>query len=179
MNYIVVAALEDETVGLAQFAPLIHTGIGKLNAAIHLFDAIKKYQPDLIINYGTAGAVSDKSGLLKVTTFIQRDMDVRGLGFDRGVTPFAKESRLPKAQGVVLGTGDSFVNDAKKDLEGLAINIDLIDMEGFALHKVAEHCAIDFGCYKYVSDKADGNSSEDWAQNIAKGAVVFAELLFP
>ena len=35
-SYIIVAALKAETPNLEQFAPIIHTGVGKLNAAITL-----------------------------------------------------------------------------------------------------------------------------------------------
>ena len=175
-RYIIVAALEAETPELEQFAPVIHTGVGKLNAAIKLYEAILFHKPDLVINYGTAGSVNGKSGLLKVNTFIQRDMDVRGLGIPRGVTPFANE-QLPTPTGIVLASGDSFVTDSKLHLEGLDIPIDLIDMEAFALNKVCKHHKTHFDCYKYVSDNTDGEASTDWAENVAKGASLFAEVL--
>ena len=175
-RYIIVAALEMETPTLERFAPVIHTGIGKLNAAIQLFEAILFYKPDLVINYGTAGAVTKQSGLLKIGTFVQRDMDVRGLGVPRGVTPFMEE-KLPKAKGIVLASGDSFVTDSKQQLEGLEISIDLIDMEAFALHKVCQHHQVAFECYKYVTDNTDDEASNDWKENVAKGAELFIEIL--
>ena len=107
-KYIIVAALEQETPDLINFAPVVHTGIGKVNASIKLYEAILHYQPNLVINYGTAGSVSGKAGLLKVETFIQRDMDVRGLGFERGITPFEETDTLPEPKGIVLASGDSF-----------------------------------------------------------------------
>jgi len=176
-NYIIVAALEQETPELDQFAPIIHTGVGKVNAAIKLYEAILYYKPKLVINYGTAGTVSGKHGLLKVDTFIQRDMDVRGLGIKRGVTPFENGEKLPEAAGVVLASGDTFVTDSELHLEGLEIDIDLIDMEAFALNKVCEHHDTQFECYKYVTDSTDEDASEDWRENVAKGASLFAELL--
>lgn len=176
-KYIIVAALEQETPHLENYAPVVHTGIGKLNASIRLYEAIQRYQPDLVINYGTAGSVSGKAGLLKVETFIQRDMDVRGLGFNRGVTPFEKDEKLPDAKGIVLATGDSFVTDSASQLEGLDITVDLIDMEAFALNKVCEHLDTQFECYKHVTDNTDEEASDDWNQNIAKGAKLFADLL--
>lgn len=175
-RYLIVSALAQETTGISGFAPIIHTGIGKLNAAITLYEAILFHKPDLIINYGTAGSVSGCSGLLKVDTFIQRDMDVRGLGVPRGVTPFEDEL-LPKASGIVLASGDSFVTDATQQLEGLEIAVDLIDMEAFALHKVCQHHNVNFDCYKYVTDNTDEEASNDWQSNVAKGAVLFSELL--
>ncbi len=175
-KYIIVAALEMETPELDQFAPIVHTGVGKLNAAIQLFEAILFYKPDLVINYGTAGTVSKQRGLLKVDTFVQRDMDVRGLGVPRGVTPFMKE-QLPEPKGVVLASGDSFVTDSELHLEGLDISVDLIDMEGFALHKVCEHHDTRFDCYKYVTDSTDDDAPDDWQKNVAVGAALFIDLL--
>jgi adenosylhomocysteine nucleosidase len=174
--YLIVAALEMETTHLESLAPVVHTGVGKLNAAIHLYEAILFYEPELVINYGTAGAVSGKTGLLKVDTFVQRDMDVRGLGVPRGVTPFTDEE-LPKANGIVLASGDSFVTDSESQLEGLDIAVDLIDMEAFAMHKVCQHHDIAFDCYKYVTDNTDDDASNDWKENVAKGAELFKAMV--
>lgn len=176
-NYIIVAALEQETPELDQYAPVIHTGVGKVNAAIKLYEAILFYKPELVINYGTAGTVNGKHGLLKVDTFVQRDMDVRGLGIKRGVTPFENGEKLPEAKGIVLASGDSFVTDSELHLEGLDIEIDLIDMEAYALNKVCEHHGTQFECYKYVTDSTDEEASDDWQENVAKGAGLFAEVL--
>jgi len=176
-KYIIVAALEQETPGLENFAPVVHTGIGKVNASIRLYEAILRYQPDLVINYGTAGSVSGNAGLLKVETFIQRDMDVRGLGFKRGITPFEENKTLPDVKGIVLASGDSFVTDSASQLEGLDITVDLIDMEAFALNKVCEHHDTQFDCYKHVTDNTDDEASDDWNENIAKGAKLFADIL--
>ena len=175
-KYIIVAALEVETPKLDSFAPVVHTGVGKLNAAIQLYEAILFHKPDLVINYGTAGSVSDKSGLLKIDTFVQRDMDVRGLGVPRGVTPFTDEE-LPIADGIVLASGDSFVTDSDLHLEGLNIPVDLIDMEAYALNKVCEHHDTQFDCYKYVTDSTDEEASSDWSENVAKGAELFINIL--
>jgi len=172
-RYIIVAALDMETPELEQLAPVVHTGVGKVNAAIKLYEAILLHKPDLVVNYGTAGAISKQSGLLKVDTFIQRDMDTRGIGTPRGVTPFGKDELLPEAQGIVLGTGDSFVTNPVAELEGLEITIDLIDMEAFALKEVCEHLDVPFECYKFVSDDTNEDSSSDWAENVAKGAELF------
>ena len=177
-KYIIVAALEQETVnaGLEQYAPVVYTGVGKVNAAIHLYDAILKYQPDLVINYGTAGSVNGKTGLFHIDTFIQSDMDTRPLGTPRGVTPFSDE-HLPEANGIVLGTGDSFMVDTDRQLEGLTVRIDLVDMEGYALKKVCDHLNVVFDCYKNVSDSANSDADEDWSNNVSKGVILFKEML--
>lgn len=177
-KYIIVAALEQETAnaGIEQYAPIVYTGVGKVNATIKLYDAIVKYQPDLVINYGTAGSMNGGSGLYHIDTFIQVDMDTRPLGIPRGVTPFSEEN-LPEATGIVLGTGDSFISDAKKQLEGLNMRIDLVDMEGYALNKVCKHLNVSFHSYKNVSDSADSDANDDWSQNVNNGAKLFKDML--
>lgn len=177
-KYIVVVALESEIAGakIEDFAPIVYTGVGKVNAAIKLYEAINKYKPELVINYGTAGSLKNKIGLFKVETFVQRDMDVRALGFKRGVTPFEND-KLPKQEGIVLGTGDSFVTDAKKQLEGLTIDLDLVDMEAFALKKVCDKLEVEFVSYKNVSDSADEEAANDWKANALKGAKAFKKVL--
>ena len=46
-SYIIVAALKAETPNLEQFAPIIHTGVGKLNAAINSTKQSKNTSPSL------------------------------------------------------------------------------------------------------------------------------------
>ncbi len=175
-NYIIVTALADEAEELEQFAPLVHTGIGKVNACIKLYEAILKYQPELVINYGTAGGITDLVGLHKIAHFVQVDMDVRGLNFPRGITPLMNE-KLPIKNGLVLGTGDSFITNADKQLEGLGIEIDLVDMEAYALKKVCEHHTINFEAYKFISDNANESAGEDWSNAVKNGTHLFADVL--
>lgn len=176
MKYIIVTALEDEAQGLETYAPVIHTGIGKINACIKLYEAILKFQPELVLNYGTAGGITDLVGLHKIAHFVQVDMDVRGLDFPRGITPLMNE-QLPVKTGLVLGTGDSFITNAEKQLEGLGVEIDLVDMEGYALDKVCQHHGVDFEAYKFISDNANEVAGADWKSSVNKGTHLFEELL--
>ena len=74
---------------------IIYTGVGKVNAAIALCDAIAIHQPKHVVNYGSAGALrSGLAGLHQVTRFLQRDMDVRALGFALGQTPFEGDGEI-------------------------------------------------------------------------------------
>ena len=57
-----------------------------------------------IINYGTAGAVGNLSGLIEPTGFVDRDMDVRPLGFELGQTPFEEGIRIGH-RGIIVGSG--------------------------------------------------------------------------
>ena len=167
MNKLFVAALKEETVGLDYF---YHTGVGKINATYNLIKLIHKHKPTEVINYGTAGAVKkDLSGIVECTKFYQRDMDVRGLlDLKLGETPFDNLNGIINSEdGYSCGSGDNFVN---KQIE---MEIDLVDMEAYALAKVCKLEGIDFKCFKYISDNADSNASLDWIENCKKGAKLF------
>jgi adenosylhomocysteine nucleosidase len=166
-NKLYVAALEAETVGLNYF---YHVGVGKINATYNLIKLIHQHQPSLVINYGTAGAVKKElSGIIECTRFYQRDMDVRGLlDLRLGETPFDNINEIINSKvGYSCGSGDSFV---KKKIE---MEVDLVDMEAYALAKVCKLEGIDFKCFKYISDNADNNASLDWIENCKKGAKLF------
>ena len=56
MGIIILSALASETEQLKSKYQVILTGVGKVNAAIATSKTIHKYNPDLIINYGSAGS---------------------------------------------------------------------------------------------------------------------------
>jgi adenosylhomocysteine nucleosidase len=90
---LIVCALEVETQGQLEDYDVLYTGVGKVNATYKLTTHFGKYGSyipyDLVINYGTAGSRKiKKKTLVDCTKFVQRDMDVTGLGFMRGETPF-------------------------------------------------------------------------------------------
>ena len=170
METIFVAALKEETPELSKFH---HTGVGKINASIKLMELIHVYNPTQVINYGTAGSLKREiKGLVECSTFLQHDMDARGLlNFQLGETPFDSISTITMSnEGYTCGTGDKFV---KNQLE---LECDIVDMEAYALAKVCKIYNIEFKCYKYISDYANDDSSNDWIENCNKGASHFLSL---
>ena len=86
-NPLILVALEVE-LPINKFSEfnLKYTGVGKINAAMSTCINIQKYQPSCIINFGSAGSLDNTiSGLVAVDKVYQRDMDVRGLGFELGL----------------------------------------------------------------------------------------------
>lgn len=176
----ILVALEDE---LAWNRPeldgftLVYTGVGKVNAALHSAKVAMKDDCELIINYGSAGALQqDLVGTLsEVSVVRQRDMDARPL-CDIGITPFDESSDagdidLNRPNGVILSTGDQFVTAPP------ALTSQLVDMEAYAIVKVAKAFGKEVVVVKYGSDFADENASLDWAENCAKGQTLFLEWL--
>ena len=180
-KFLLVCALEVETQGQLDNYDVLYTGVGKVNATLKLTQKFGKYGSyipyDLVINYGTAGSRKYKKGeLVDCTKFIQRDMDVTGLGFQRGETPFEKQPPLvieteslfnPIGKNATCGSGDSFVED-RSQYYG-----EVVDMEAYALSKVCYHYQIPFISFKYISDGADDNANDDGDENVSKGIEVF------
>ena len=182
---LIVCALEIETQGQLDDYEVLYTGVGKVNATFELTRKFGKYGSyipyDSVINYGTAGSRKYKKGqLVDCTKFIQRDMDVTGLGFMRGETPFEGNPEhfiIESPEGVfnpigiraTCGSGDNFVED-KTDYYG-----EVVDMEAYALSKVCYRYDIPFISFKYITDGADGEANTDWEKNVGKGIVEFKE----
>ena len=178
---LIVCALEVETQGQLKDYDVLYTGVGKVNATFKLTQKFGKFGShvpyDLVINYGTAGSRKiKKKTLVDCTKFVQRDMDVTGLGFMRGETPFEKEPPLmletksdfnPIGRNATCGTGDCFVED-KSQYYG-----EVVDMEAYALAKVCYHYDIPFISFKYITDGADEQAHEDWEANLADGIQEF------
>lgn len=155
------------------------TGIGKVAAAYALTKAIHIRKPKLIVNLGSAGSNFFKRGtVVCCTQFIQRDMDVRPLGFElyetplSGIPPVLKYGLtmdgLPEG---ICGTGDHF------DTNHTTTAYNLVDMEAYALALVAMQENIPFLCLKYISDGADGSAAEDWTVQVHRAAEAFAQLV--
>ena len=170
MDKLFLAAIKEETVGLDYFK---HIGVGKINAAYNSLKLIQIHKPKIVINYGTAGAINTKlKGIVECTKFYQRDMDVRGLDFKLGETPFDKVKEIIISDsGYSCGTGDSFVN------QKIEMEVDVVDMEAYAIAKVCMLENIEFKCFKYISDNADENANNDWNTNLTLGAEAFAKMI--
>ncbi|MDH6253805.1 adenosylhomocysteine nucleosidase [Chryseobacterium sp. H1D6B] len=156
------------------------TGIGKVNAAIELTKEILTRKPKLIINLGSAGSQSFSKGeVVCCTRFIQRDMDVRGLGFSLYETPL---SGIPPVleygltisdlKEGICGSGDSFeMNHSETDYN-------IVDMEAYPLALIAKKENIPFVCLKYISDDAGSDAADDWAVQVHLAAEAFKKILF-
>ena len=88
MHDLILIALKEEAPELSFSMKVFYTGVGKVNAAMTAAECIAKYNPKRVINFGTAGGVTVKSGFHQVTKFVQRDMMCCELGSLPGQTPF-------------------------------------------------------------------------------------------
>jgi adenosylhomocysteine nucleosidase len=184
-SWLVVMALPLEAQDVFETAkiPVLYTGVGKVNAAMTLTRALVAYQHagrhlPRVVNFGSAGSPRLPAGtIVACTSFHQRDMDVSGLGFAAGETPYeaipsvlefpAPFADLPCAS---CGTGDSFETGKR------LLDVDVVDMEAYALAKVCHVEGATFACAKFISDGADHAAADDWQANLHRAAAHFLAL---
>jgi adenosylhomocysteine nucleosidase len=182
-GFLIVMALPQESRGLleAAGAHILYTGVGKVNAAASLARRLAELRcagtpPSSVLNLGTAGSrcVAAHS-LVACNRFRQRDMDVGGLGFARGVTPFDRApaqlefpAAFPHLPQLVCSTADSFTTHLHE------VDGDVVDMEAFALARACMAEQMPFACVKYVTDGADADSAAHWEAALDAAARAFA-----
>lgn len=174
MNELIILALPEEAPDLNGKPNVFFTGVGKVNAAAKLSMLIERYKPKHVINFGTAGGITVGAGFYPVTKFVQRDMLCLELGMLPGQTPFEDTPVVLDLNkpGLTCSTGDNFVTDPN-----LSIPADLVDMESYALAKVCYNNQIEFSCWKFVSDQADSNASQDWSGMVSAGQSYYIQKL--
>ena len=181
---LVVMALEAEAQGMlqAEGAEVLFTGVGKVNASYRLTRRVahlaESGQRPLVVNFGTAGSRRYATGsLVACHRFVQRDMDVTGLGFSHGETPFESLPRVLEFDHVLAhlpaglcASGDNFETRTHAD------EFDVVDMEAYALAKVCALEGLAFVCVKYVSDGADEHAGQTWESALPHAAAAFVDV---
>ena len=153
---------------------IIYTGVGKVNAALHLATALAGRDREnlIVVNLGSAGSHMFNAGdVVCATHFFERDMDATALGFALGQTPFEEHTYLyhgiaiPGLPQAACYTGDSFVTERHP-----VLRFDIIDMEAYALAKVSQHMSVPFLSLKFITDGANGHAASDWNQSVLMAA---------
>ncbi|MBR0464107.1 MAG: 5'-methylthioadenosine/adenosylhomocysteine nucleosidase [Clostridia bacterium] len=168
-----------------QSVVIVQCGIGKVNAAACTQLLISIYSPDLVINVGVGGSLSDNlhyGDIAVATKCVQHDVDTTALGDPIGFVSTVNTVYFPcdegasqrlanqiqKTQGVnvvsgVIATGDQFVSsvDLKRKIVS---NFDAIccDMESGAIAQVCSLNRVPFVALRAISDHADDDSETDF-----------------
>ena len=159
-------------------------GVGKVFAAICAEAMILKYNVDMIINIGVAGALTKDLGLLDVavaTQVVQHDMDTSAIGDPVGLisginiieipadkalgeklSACAKEMNVKTVSGVIA-SGDQFVaSSERKAFITEHFSAIACEMEGAAIGQVCYVNQVPFCVLRAISDSADGSSHMDY-----------------
>ncbi|MEV7693683.1 nucleoside phosphorylase [Microbacterium sp. NPDC089189] len=162
---LLVAALESEVVAfpadLPGFERLI-TGPGKLQAAVALTRTLDAGSYEEIVVVGTAGCIDPllQGDVHDVVAALQHDVtDIDGIVGQHVSLPARIGS---DGDGVVIATGDHFVDDAEAVLRIRPLGASLVDMETYAYFWVADQLGVPIRVFKAISDRAQDDAHTDW-----------------
>lgn len=178
MDILYVSATKQEASALPGDVPLLVTGIGTVNAAIAVSSWLSAAEklPDLVINFGTAGALVDAyHGVFEISHTFQHDFDhelvsqIAGYEIPNGID-LPCTGKFPTAR---LATGNSFIGDSdtRTRLSALA---QLCDMEGYAVAAACQAFGVPCSLIKQVSDSADEKAATEWSEAVDRGVVDLA-----
>lgn len=179
---------------------LLRSGIGKVNAAMTTSVLIHEFQPDVIINTGSAGGLSPELqvGDIVISSEVRHhDVDVTAFGYEYGQVPqlpaaFIADARLiqiaaacaevdQKVKTVkgLIATGDSFMNDPVR-VQAIAekfTNLQAVEMEAAAIAQVAHQFNVPFVIIRALSDIAGKESDISFEQFLPKAGLHSANLV--
>ncbi|WNF24658.1 5'-methylthioadenosine/S-adenosylhomocysteine nucleosidase [Mesobacillus jeotgali] len=179
---------------------LLKSGIGKVNAALGTALLIEKFEPNVIINTGSAGGFHKdlNVGDVVISTEVRHhDVDVTIFGYEYGQVPrmpayFAPDDKLVAAavksaeqiDGIqvvngLIASGDSFMNDPER-VEFIRTKLpDLYaaEMEAAAIAQVAYQFEKPFVIIRSLSDIAGKESNISFDQFLETAAKNSAELI--
>jgi len=163
---LLVVALEEEARHLhVSELPILVTGVGKVCAGAALAALLARQRPARIINLGTAGALRDGlQGPQIIGRVIQHDFDDPAIAALTG-EHFGEPIEL-SADGPVLGSGDVFVSGGPAREALVERGVDLVDMEGYAVARVARDFGLDVMLVKEISDGAGEAAGKSWLENL-------------
>ena len=165
-------------------AVAVKCGVGKVFAAMAAEAMILGFSPDLIVNTGVAGNLSDSLSIGDIVVsdaVVQHDMDTSPLGDPVGLVSGINKVYLESdadavtlmcgvldslgiryARGVVA-SGDQFVaSSEKRDFIKGVFGASCCEMEGAAVGQVCYASGVPFLVLRALSDDANGHSPDDF-----------------
>ena len=159
-------------------------GIGKVFAAVCAQTMILEYSPDVIINTGVAGTLTDRlsiGDIIVAGRTVQHDMDTSALGdpvgmisginivylpCDAGFSEVLLSAAEKSGANCISGTvasGDRFVCDSgdRKRISDL-FGASACEMEGAAIAHTCHIAGVPFVVVRAISDKADDSGNVDY-----------------
>ncbi|MBB5324857.1 adenosylhomocysteine nucleosidase [Anoxybacillus tepidamans] len=179
---------------------LLKSGIGKVNAAMSTTILLERFQPDVVINTGSAGGFLSSLNVGDIvisTEVVHHDVDVTAFGYAYGQVPgmparYTADTKLIEAAEksaahirdiqVVKGliaTGDSFMNDPARVefVRTQFSNLYAVEMEAAAIAQVCFQFGVPFVVIRALSDIAGKESNVSFEQFLHKAALHSSELV--
>lgn len=179
---------------------LLKSGIGKVNAAMSTAILLEKFNPDIVINTGSAGGfdASLEVGAIVISDEVRHhDVDVTAFGYEMGQVPdlpaaFKSDEKLRKlaeetvkelgehqyATGLIA-TGDSFMSDSERVelVRGYFPQMKAAEMEAAAVAQVCYQFDVPFVIIRSLSDIAGKESSMSFEEFLPTAAKHSTEIV--
>jgi adenosylhomocysteine nucleosidase len=167
-------------------------GIGKVNAAVCTQILINMFSVQFIINTGVAGGIGDKLNIGDIViseATAHHDYDTTAFGYEPGfisginmrffkaddklvglAAEYGEKSGLHTQKGIIV-SGDQFISDAakKKAIKNIYGAL-CVDMESAAVGQACVLNGIPYAAIRAISDKADGEATESFAEFVKEAA---------
>jgi adenosylhomocysteine nucleosidase len=170
------------------------SGVGKVFAAICTQTMILTFHPEIVINIGVGGSLTDKldiSDLAIANQVVQHDMDTSAVGDPIGLISGINKVYLPCSEKEValleecakelhisfcvgtIASGDCFVKTTQKRTE-IVNNFGAIvaEMEGASIGHVCYVNNVDCCVIRAISDNGDENSHMDYYESLGMATKV-------
>ena len=184
---------------------LVQGGVGKVNAAMCAQTMILLYRPELVINVGVAGCLTDRLAVGDIAIardFVQYDVDSSALGDPVGMVSTVNRIDFPCAPRVVeamrrtveqmpdlkgsvvrIASGDRFNDDGETaELIRGYFRAEVCEMEGCPIAQVCFINGTDCVAMRGISDSTSGSHSAEYglsrdmaAHNCALALMAFLE----
>jgi adenosylhomocysteine nucleosidase len=179
---------------------LVQSGIGKVAAALATAFLIDKFQPDYVVNTGSAGGFEQslKVGDIVISSQVRyHDVDVTAFGYEKGQLPnqpaaYVANSMLVDAATTgalllndikslvgLITTGDTFMTD-EVDINKAKMNFPdmvAVEMEGAAIAHTCHHLDVPFVIIRSLSDIAGKESPTSFDAYLEKASINSSQLV--
>jgi len=175
-----------------------YSKIGKVFATLTATSLIEKFECDILLFSGVAGAISPDlniGDLIIADGLVQHDLDITAFGHPYGYVPegevciltdlalrniakeVAKEKELKLVEGIIA-TGDQFVADPeRKEWISKTFKADALEMEGAAVAVVCDSLKVPFFILRAISDSADMDASFNFDEFLESSAKTSADFI--
>ncbi|MFK8297466.1 5'-methylthioadenosine/adenosylhomocysteine nucleosidase [Capnocytophaga cynodegmi] len=173
------------------------SGIGKVSAAVATTLLIEHFQPDVIINTGTAGGLGTSSvhDIILATEVRHHDVDVTAFGYEVGQQAQMPPAYLPNTKwfsiakevagkhsnqlhcGLVV-SGDAFISDPArlKQIEAFFPQALAVEMEAAAIAQTCHLLKTPFIMLRAISDKAGEGNAISYEKFVVEAGKLSAEI---
>lgn len=179
---------------------VVKSGIGKVNAGMCTQILIDRFEVELIVNTGVAGALNEEldiGDIVVSTDTLQHDIDASIFGDPRGTIPGMSRSIFKADEKMLSVIEDIIKEKGRKDIykgriltgdQGIGCNdtknllVDLfagycVEMEGGAIAHVCHLNEIPFLIIRAISDKANEDVELNYSEFMDMAAIKSSNLL--